>query len=258
MWNTGTCVQSLAFLFLLALICSVCHGGHSQQQHGAGDCITISREILLSLRTSAEGEVPTNIPAELFVLHHMDKAPKRRPSQRKRGRRGGIRRKMKTLGLDNRRQLPPLPSIFLSNVQSLKRKVDEMEIWAKFKQEIKEACLLAITEMWLNENDLDSDLALTGFGCPIRLDHSSEDRNSLNSIVKVCSKIIGVQQSDLNALWEKRVVQKAKGLIDQHDHVLSSEFTLLLSGRRYQAPPRKTNHYAKSFIPSAIRLLNAQ
>lgn len=65
-----------------------------------------------------------------------------------------------------------------------------------------------------------------------------KDRNSLNSIVKVCSKIIGVQQKDFG-----RVVQKAKNIIDQHDHVLSSEFTIMPSGRRLIAPPRKTNRY---------------
>lgn len=83
-----------------------------------------------------------------------------------------------------------------------------------------------------------------------------KDRNSLNSIVKVCSKIIGVRQRDLCSIWEKRVVQKAKRIIDQHDHVLSSEFTLMHSGRHFIAPLRKTNRYSKSFIPSAIRLLN--
>ena len=81
----------------------------------------------------------------------------RRLSQRKRGRRGGICRKMKKLCLDNRRQLPPLPSVFLSNAQSLRRKIDELEIWAKYKRELKECCLLAITETWLNESDQDSD-----------------------------------------------------------------------------------------------------
>lgn len=75
--------------------------------------------------------------------------------------------------LDNRRRLHPLPSVFLSNTQSLRHKIDELEIWAKFKSEIKECCLFAITEGWLNEGQ-DSNVALTGFGCPFRLDCSSE------------------------------------------------------------------------------------
>lgn len=85
---------------------------------------------------------------------------------------------------------------------------------------------------------------------------SVRDKNCLNGIVKVCSKIIGVKQEHLSSLWNKRVVKKAKGMIAQHDHILSTEFSLMPSGRRFKAPSRRTNHYSRSFIPSAIRLLN--
>ncbi len=77
------------------------------------------------------------------------------------------------------------------------------------------------------------------------------DRNCLNNIVKVCSKMIGMKLPDLSSLWEKRVLQKAKIMLN-YDHVLVNEFALLPSGRRYSLPPRKTNHYAKSFLPSAV------
>lgn len=83
-----------------------------------------------------------------------------------------------------------------------------------------------------------------------------KDKNGLNSIVKTCSKIIGVRQEDLGSLWDKRVINKAKGIIDQHDHILSGEFKLMPSGRRFEAPPRKTNRFLKSFVPAAISLLN--
>ena len=35
-----------------------------------------------------------------------------------------------------------------------------------------------------------------------------------------------------------------------------TEFLLLPSGRRYNVPKSKSNQYSKSFIPSAIKLLN--
>ncbi len=166
MWTAGMCAQFLAFLCMLALVCRVGHGLDI-------GWINFSKVILMSLRTSMEGVVPTNISAELFVLYHSDKRTPPWPLRRKRGRRGGVHCKMKTFCLDNRCQLPRLP--FLSyptcNLQGLKWL---MEIWAKFDQEIKESCLLTITETCLDENDLDSDFALTGFGCAIRLDVSSE------------------------------------------------------------------------------------
>ena len=86
---------------------------------------------------------------------------------------------------------------------------------------------------------------------------SMKDRNSLNNIVNVCSKIIGAKQRPLCSLWEHQVRQKAKSILSQPDHVLSGQFSLMPSGRRYRVPVWRTGRYSRSFIPSAVRLLNA-
>lgn len=62
----------------------------------------------------------------------------------------------------------------------------------------------------------------------------------------------------LCSLWRKQAVQKAEGIIRQYDGVLSDKFTVAPSGRRFSAPVQQTNHYANLFLPSAIRLLNAE
>lgn len=54
----------------------------------------------------------------------------------------------------------------------------------------------------------------------------ARDKDSLNNTVKVCSKIIGIPLRDLHSLREKRVTQKAKQIVSQSDHILSSEFTV--------------------------------
>lgn len=72
---------------------------------------------------------------------------------------------------------------------------------------------------------------------------SVKDRNSLNSIVKLCSKI-----KDLSSLWEK-----VKGFIHRSEHALSREFVLLPSSH---AAFRKTKHFSNSFILSSIQLIN--
>ena len=51
-----------------------------------------------------------------------------RTGVRKRGRRGGVRQRLKRQG---HRRIP-LPSIFLANVQSLRNKVDELQAKVKF------------------------------------------------------------------------------------------------------------------------------
>ena len=79
-----------------------------------------------------------------------------------------------------------------------------------------------------------------------------KEKNSLNTIVKVRSKISGIQQRDLGTIWEKQAAEKAKIIISQPDHIMSIEFLLLPYGRHYNVPRSKSNQYAKSFIPSAI------
>lgn len=90
-------------------------------------------------------------------------APRRRT--RKRGRRGGLRERA-------RRPLSrvPLPSIIVANMQSLRNKSDEVQAHVRYQHEFKEACILALTETWLGEADLDADIALDGFGTPLRMD----------------------------------------------------------------------------------------
>ena len=68
--------------------------------------------------------------------------------------------------------------------------------------------------------------------------------------------MIGIQQRNLGTIWEKQAAEKAKIIISQPDHIMLTEFLLLPSGRRYNVPKSKSNRYAKSFIPSAIKLLN--
>lgn len=48
-----------------------------------------------------------------------------------------------TLQVDeNSRKLPPLPSMLMSNLQSIRNKTSELEANAKFKHDEKNACLL--------------------------------------------------------------------------------------------------------------------
>ena len=141
MWTIHLFAQFYAlFCVTTLLLAFFCHevAGH----HGSpGSHVTLNCKLLLSLRTSTKGDVLEGIPAELYSTYSLDKIPSHRNLRRRGGRRGGVSRRPKRLSLDNRRQLPPLPTVLLSNVQSIRNKVDKLEVWAKFKQEIKETCL---------------------------------------------------------------------------------------------------------------------
>lgn len=77
-------------------------------------------------------------------------------------------------------------------------------------------------------------------------------------MARVCSRIKRVELTDLGVLSKKkRVIQNAKCIMKQQDNVMSREFTLMPSERRYNTPLRKINLYSSYFILSVIRLMNA-
>ncbi len=85
---------------------------------------------------------------------------------RKQGRRGGVLQRLKRQG---HRRIP-LPTVILANAQSLRNKIDILQANVNFLPEYKNACLTALSETWLKQHDLQSDLDLNGFGEPVRLD----------------------------------------------------------------------------------------
>lgn len=63
------------------------------------------------------------------------------------------------MSLDNRHRLPPLLTVLLANVQSIRNKTDELEAWTRIKGEIKGTCLLTFTQTWLSDSDHDEVLS---------------------------------------------------------------------------------------------------
>ena len=82
------------------------------------------------------------------------------------------------------------------------------------------------------------------------------EKNVLNGVVKVCSKVVGVSQPSLSELYDKRVVKKGRQIANDCTHVLASAYELLPSGKRFRAFNVKTRA-SKSFVPTSLRLLNS-
>ena len=67
-----------------------------------------------------------------------------------------------------------------------------------------------------------------------------KSQNVLNKVVNVCGKVVGERQEELNPLYEQRVVQKARVIVDDNSHVLAKHYELLPSGRRFRVPKSNT------------------
>lgn len=116
-------------IVLFSLVTSTTLAAHGHEQ----DAISYTREALMALRfTGMRFKAPVNLP-------HLPKELRRRPQQqliasprargivRRRGKRGGVRQRLRRRG--NR---PALPSIILFNARSLRNKMDELRINSTF------------------------------------------------------------------------------------------------------------------------------
>lgn len=137
--------------------------------------IQYSRGFLLNLRDQQQPHTRLDLIAEdhsiaeIFSQHeNFNKTAwrEKRHKVRKRGRRGGVRQRLKRLTL---RRIP-LPSMLLCNAQSIRNKMDKIQASVTHLETFRDACVMAFTETWLTPEDLDTDLTLTGLGAPVRLD----------------------------------------------------------------------------------------
>ena len=85
---------------------------------------------------------------------------------------------------------------------------------------------------------------------------SQKDKNKLQRVVNISSKITGFKQSSLAALYEKQVLRKVNKIINDNTYIVHNEYVLLPSSRRFRAITSKTNRKRDSFIPMSVRLLN--
>ncbi|KAI4889038.1 hypothetical protein NFI96_000828 [Prochilodus magdalenae] len=75
--------------------------------------------------------------------------------RRKLGKRGGLHARLKA-----RAMRPPLPSLLLANVRSLENKLDELRARITTQREIRDCCVLILTETWLSDSTPDSAIQL--------------------------------------------------------------------------------------------------
>ncbi|KAK1802734.1 hypothetical protein P4O66_021276, partial [Electrophorus voltai] len=85
--------------------------------------------------------------------------------KRPRGKRAGVRNRLRA-----RAHRAPLPSILLTNVQSLDNKLDDLRARIKFQRDIRDCNLLCFTESWLNPAVPNHAIPLAEFFSVHRMD----------------------------------------------------------------------------------------
>ena len=85
-----------------------------------------------------------------------------------------------------------------------------------------------------------------------------KNRNRLLKISHVSAKIIGLPTPKLSEIIDHAILKKARAVATESDHPLSTFFHVLLSQMRYRCIKCKTSRNSRSFVPVAIKMLNAK
>ncbi len=81
-------------------------------------------------------------------------------------------------------------------------------------------------------------------------------RNKLTRVVNQASKITADKQMQLQEIYNRSITKKAIQIYSDTTHPLKPAFVLMPSGRRLRVPLAKKAGYKKSFVPSAVNILN--
>ena len=82
-------------------------------------------------------------------------------------------------------------------------------------------------------------------------------KNKINGIIKMCNRIVGENGSSISQLYNISLKRKASQCTSDSKHPLYNMFEKMPSGRRYRTPLAKKTLYKKSFVPSAVSLINS-
>ena len=164
------CVLALVWLLGISVGCVFGqNGGHS---------FLYTREYLLNLCDSANRGLDLqniDLPFEMLPScpsTHSDSSHSinRQGKKKKRGRKGGVRQKLKKLKGGR---------AFCDTVKRSLTSVDNGRVVGKYqlhaRVQCSEACLLAFTETWLDDRVHNHELTVDGFGAALRLDRNKQD-----------------------------------------------------------------------------------
>ncbi len=143
-------------------MCIVCND-YVRQKNTFGQCYTK----LIQNTLSADPAWPLEILRNNELNN--DHLNNRRRRKKHRGRRAGIRNRLR-----KRIHSPPLPSILLANVQSLENKMDDLRARISFQRDIRDCNIFCLTETWLTPTVPDTAVTPSDNLSVLRMDWTAE------------------------------------------------------------------------------------
>ncbi|GFS20055.1 endonuclease domain of the non-LTR retrotransposon LINE-1 [Elysia marginata] len=150
-------------LFVILFLCGPTFQTFQQNQHAVSTPpFKYTPAILRSL----------NRPSVNVNKNNLDPYTPPGPKPRKRGRKGGVRERLK-----RRRSRPFFPELIIGNARSRNNKVDELRACTNYLNECRCASLLCFSETWFQESASDSSFDIDNF-CLKRSDRTKASNKS--------------------------------------------------------------------------------
>ena len=186
-------------------------------------------------------------PAQKWINNNTLSSIPRDIRKRTRGRRGGVRLKMRS-----RKDKPFMPPITFGNCRSLHNKIDELRLNTKFMYQYRETCCIALTESWLTEVIPDAAVEIPNFTL-IRADRDTA----------TCKKSGGGVVFYINDTWCNNISIKSKVCtrdiellsVNLRPHYLPREFSNIYITQVY-IPPSANKALAAELLSETINKLS--
>ena len=82
---------------------------------------------------------------------------------------------------------------------------------------------------------------------------TQRDKENLDRIVKVATKVIGCDLPSIESLYSVRLIRKSNKITADGTHPAHHIFKLLPSGKRFRFLKCRTNRFKNSFYPRAVQ-----
>ena len=223
-------------IFLLYLICFT---------DETFSLITYDHQTLLEFRdqfglfyVSTSFDSQSAFPAE--ILRQTDgynsSSDKPRKRSKHRGRRGGIRNRLRS-----KANHPPLPSILLANVQSLENKMDDIRARIAFQRDVRDCSILCFTESWLTPSIPDHSVTPAEHFSIARMDRTEESGKSKGGGVCFMTNNKWCDPRNITVLSRACTPHQEHLSIMCRPHYLPREFTAIITTAVYIPPQANTD-----------------
>ena len=85
---------------------------------------------------------------------------------------------------------------------------------------------------------------------------TQKNRTRLDRVRRAAQRVIGHELTDINCLFEQRLMSKTNKIMKDQSHPLNTQYSFNPSGIRLNVPRTNRARFRQSFVPHSIHMFN--